>query len=267
MYHTHWGLRTSPFGAEADFSPANANSGFDEALARLNYLLDQRGRLGLLLGNAGTGRTTLAKRFCEVARRHGCAAALIGGKGCTERAFVQQLGRGWQLPLANEHAAECAWELITDRLIELRYEQAAGVVVVDDADLTSATVLCQVERLLHLALSVEAQLSIVLVSSLESTGNLGRGLLEQVELRIDLQPWTEEETAEHVALRLFHSGSEQPIFTDEAITVLHELAGGIPRKVQQIAQLALLAGAGQQLAEIDAVTLTEAYQELGAGGL
>lgn len=265
MYHTHWGLRTSPFGAEAGSSHASA--GFDEALARLKYLLDQRGRLGLLLGSAGTGRTTLAKRFCDVARREGCAAVLIGGNGCTERSFVQQLGRGWQLPLANEHAASCAWELITDRLIELRYEQTTGVVALDDADLTPINALCQVERLLHLARSVESNLTIVLVSSLESAGNLGSALLEQVELRIDLSTWTEEETAEHVALRLFHCGSEQPIFTDEAITVLHELSGGIPRKVEQIAQLALLAGAGQQLSEIDAVTLTEAYRELGAGGL
>ncbi len=266
MYHTHWGLRTSPFGAEST-SQTNASPGFDEALARLKYLLDQRGRLGLLIGSAGTGKTTLAKRFCEVTRRDGCAAALIGGKGCTERAFVQQLGRGWQLPLANEHAVDCAWEFIADRLIELRYEQAPAVVVLDDADVTAASVLCQAERLLNLAQSVESQLTIVLVSSLESAGKLGSALLDQVELRIDLSPWTEEETAEHVALRLFHSGSEEPIFTDEAITVLHELSGGIPRKVEQIAQLALLAGAGQQLAEIDAATLTEAYQELGMGGL
>jgi type II secretory pathway predicted ATPase ExeA len=265
MYHTHWGLRTSPFGSEAGVS--NANAGFDEALSRIKYLLDQRGRIGLLLGSAGTGKTTLAKRFCEEARKQGSLAALIGGKGCTENAFVSQLARGWLLSLGNDHGSSDEWDRIADRLTELRYELASAVVALDDADLTSAKVLCQVERLLHLALNADSQLTIVLVSSLESAGNLGSALLEQVELRIDLSPWSEDETAEHVALRLFHSGSDSPIFTDEAITALHELSGGIPRKVEQIAQLALLAGAGQQLTEIDALTLTEAYQELGVGGL
>jgi type II secretory pathway predicted ATPase ExeA len=207
MYHTHWGLRTSPFGSEAG-SSTNANAGFDEALARLKYLLDQRGHLGLLLGSAGTGKTTLAKRFCEEARRQGSLAALIGGKGCTENAFVQQLARGWLLALGNDHGSNDDWERIADRLIELRYERASAVVALDDADLASAKVLCQVERLLHLARNADSQLTIVLVSSLESAANLGSALLEQVELRIDLSPWSEDETAEHVALRLFHSGAD-----------------------------------------------------------
>ncbi len=69
--------------------------------------------------------------------------------------------------------------------------------------------------------------------------------------------------AEHVARQLFECGSPSPIFTEEAISALHELSGGVPRKVEQIAQLALLAGAGQQMAEIDAATLVDAYQELG----
>ncbi|WP_254510342.1 ExeA family protein [Anatilimnocola floriformis] len=265
MYHAHWGLQTSPFGNEAAASPAPASAGFDEALARLQYLLEQRGRAGLLLGSSGTGKTTLLRRFCDVSRRHGLAAALVGGKGASESSFLQQLSRGWQLPPVNDR--ELCWEQFADRLVELRFEQTAAVVALDDADQTPAAIRCQFERLQHLADQAQTQLTIVLASELETAGSIGAALLDQIELRIDLTPWTEEETAEHVALRLLHSGSELPIFTDEAIAALHELSGGIPRKVDQIAQLALLAGAGQQLVEIDAVTLTEAYQELGPGGL
>lgn len=267
MYHTHWGLQTSPFASDIHSIATGASESFDEALARLQYLLDQRGRLGLLLGPAGTGKTTLLRRFCALSRSRGITVAFVNAVGCDQRGLLQQLARDWCLPAQRNGDSSQTWDLIADRLIELRYEQTPAIVMFDDAERASPEVLCQLERLLQLAASADAPLTLLLSSSFDGVSNIGRAWLDQIELRIDLCPWSEEETAEHVAKRLFHSGSEQPIFTDEAIAALHELSGGVPRKVEQIAQLALLVGAGQQLVEIDAVTLVEAYEQLGTGGL
>lgn len=266
MYQTHWGLQFAPFGNAAP--PAGtSHPGGDEALARLQYLVDQRGRVGLLLGSAGTGKTTLLRRFCEVSRGQGLVASLLGGRGCDERSLLNQLIRDWQLNVTPQLSSASLWDLLADRLVELRYEQTACVVALDDADLASSAVRTQCERLVHLATISQTQLTLLLASTPEGARQLGRSWLDQVELRIELTPWSEDETAEHVAQCLFRSGSVSPIFTDEAITALHELSGGVPRRVDQIAQLALLAGAGRELEEIDADTLLEAYQELGAGGL
>lgn len=266
MYHAHWGLQFSPFGNTTPLAGTSL-PGCDEALARLQYLVDQRGRVGLLLGAAGTGKTTLLRRFCDVSRRGGLVASLIGGRGCDERSLLNQLIRDWQVSAASELKNADLWDLLADRLVELRYEQTACLVALDDADLVAEPARRPFERLLHLATTAQTQLTLLLTSTLEGAANIGQEWLDQVELRIDLTPWSEDETAAHVAQCLYRSGSAQPIFTDEAIAVLHELSGGIPRKVDQIAQLALLAGAGQELEEIDAVTLAEAYQELGVGGL
>jgi type II secretory pathway predicted ATPase ExeA len=268
MYYTHWGLRSAPFGGPAGevATQTESNPAFDEALARLNYLVEQQGRLGLLLGAPGTGKTSVAQRFVARLRRQGVPAALLGGRGCTEPAFLQQLARAWQLPRALDEAGR-AWELLDVQMAEWHYEQQAVVLVLDDADRASVAVRQQIEQLLHLAATNQTRLTTFLAGSPEQVTHMGASLLEQVELRIDLLPWNEDETAEHVARTIFQSGGEHPIFTDDAITALHELSGGIPRKVDQIAQLALLAGAGQGLEEIDAATLVEAYQELGTGSL
>jgi general secretion pathway protein A len=266
MYHTHWGLQFSPFGNPAAVA-GTTHPGCDEALARLQYLAEQRGRLGLLLGAPGTGKTMLLRRFCDLSRRQGLAVSLIGGRGCDERSLVHQLIRDWHVTVLGTPDVADLWNLLADRLVELRYEQTACLVALDDAHLASTAVKQQVERLAHLAGSAQTQLTLLLASTPEDAGRLGQEWLDQIELRIDLTPWTEEETAHHIAQCLLSSGSTQPIFTDDAITALYELSGGIPRKVDQIAQLALLAGAGRGLEEIDAETLTDAYQELGAGGL
>jgi type II secretory pathway predicted ATPase ExeA len=53
------------------------------------------------------------------------------------------------------------------------------------------------------------------------------------------------------------------VFTPTAVERLHELAGGIPLRIKQLADLALLAGAGLNLRQINADTVTEACHELG----
>jgi type II secretory pathway predicted ATPase ExeA len=265
MYHAHWGLTSSPFGQGSETARCGngANGPFTEALARLQYLVEQRGRIGLVLGAPGTGKTRLLQTFIQASRRGGLAAAFVVGGGCDEHGLLAQLARAWQLPLPrNTNSINC-WERITDRLIELRYEQTAAIIALDDIDCCRPETRAQIERLLHVADAQQAQLTVLLSSSSNSAASLGSHLGDQIELRVDLLPWTEDETAEHVARRLFECGSASPIFTDEAIIALHELSGGVPRKVEQIAQLALLAGAGQRLVEIDAATLVDAYQELG----
>ena len=269
MYHAHWGLRSSPFGGSAGDALAKTvrSPACDVALARLQYLVDSQGRLGLLIGASGTGKTTLLRRFVDRARRAGTPAALIGGCACDERAFAQQLSRAWQVPAYAAEDLTQTWELIANQLVEWRYERQPAILVLDDADRAPAAVRLLIERLLHLAMTHQSPLTIFLACSLDTAASVGHRLLEQVELRIDLAPWSEDETAEHVARMIYESGGEHPIFTDDAIATLHELSGGLARKVDQIAELALLAGAGQGLSEIDAATLLEAYQELGTGSL
>jgi general secretion pathway protein A len=67
---------------------------------------------------------------------------------------------------------------------------------------------------------------------------------------------------QYVSTALEHAGRATPVFTDEALYHLHDLCGGIPRRVNQLANFALLAGAGRKMAEIDLETIDGAYHEL-----
>jgi type II secretory pathway predicted ATPase ExeA len=86
------------------------------------------------------------------------------------------------------------------------------------------------------------------------------------ELRIDLERWTAEETCEFVQQTLAQAGHAGQLFEPPAVKRLHELAGGRPRRVGQIADLALVAAAGQQRASIDAATIETVFRELTATG-
>ena len=56
-------------------------------------------------------------------------------------------------------------------------------------------------------------------------------------------------------------GRQSSVFADPAVARLHELSHGIPRRVTQLADLALLAAAGEQLQQIDAEVVESVFQE------
>ena len=63
MFESHWGLRESPFRDLADPRYFYCSPTHDEALARLQFLVRNHRRLGLLLGTPGSGKTLLLGVF------------------------------------------------------------------------------------------------------------------------------------------------------------------------------------------------------------
>ena len=141
MYQTHWGLRESPFRGPLDPKSFYQSPTHEEALARLHFLVEQRRRLGLLVGPSGSGKSLLLEVFAEqlrrtarpvgqaesAGRRSGRDARAAGGRVGIEPRAVGFRGR--------------LWRAVTDRLIEYRYQQLEAVVLLDDADQADPQVL------------------------------------------------------------------------------------------------------------------------------
>jgi general secretion pathway protein A len=116
-----------------------------------------------------------------------------------------------------------------------------------------------VERILSLA---ESPVIVIASARPESISRLGARLLEQVSLRIDLAAWSEAETNDYLRDSVAQAGRPTPAFAPAAARRLFELSGGAPRKLNQLAQLALVAGAAQRLGLIDAATIDAVQEEL-----
>jgi type II secretory pathway predicted ATPase ExeA len=104
---------------------------------------------------------------------------------------------------------------------------------------------------------------LTIVLAAERADRLPGRLLELADLRIDLEPWEPADTSHYVSKALERAGATSEIFTDDALRHLHDRCQGVPRRVIQLASLALLAGAGQQANQIDAEIVARANHELG----
>ena len=260
MYQAYWGLQRTPFSDEAARQSLATSPGHNEALARLDFLVESRSRLGLLLGPSGSGKSLVLAELARRTERKGAAVVLVRSAAAEASQLRSQLAIGLGLQVAP--AAADAWTPIADRLAELQLEGVAALILVDDLDRAASDGRTIVEQLLSLA---ETPLTIVVTSRPQSAHKIGPRLLEQAALRIDLAPWNEDETRTYLQASLTQAGRQQPAFDDSAVRRLFELSGGAPRKVNQLAQLALLAGAGQNLLQVDAETIEAVEEELSVG--
>jgi type II secretory pathway predicted ATPase ExeA len=103
----------------------------------------------------------------------------------------------------------------------------------------------------------------VLVGRESQLGVLGARLLSLAELRIDLEPWQAADTGGFLQQALAAAGGKNGIFTPAAVARLHQLSGGVPRRVKQLAELCLLAGAGAGAFSIDTAMVESVFRELG----
>jgi general secretion pathway protein A len=266
MYQSHWGLEESPFRGDLDPKSFYPSPTHEEALARLHFLVEERHRLGLLIGPGGSGKSLLFEVFARQLRRKGASVAKLSLLDVEPGEMLSLLAGQWGLSLTWPYSTASLWRALTDRLIENRYQEIQTVVLLDDVDQANALALQHVNRLARVEPSPEMRLTIVLTGRNEGMAKLGESLLGLAELRIDLEPWQPADTQQYVKTLLSQAGRHKPVFAKRAVDRLHELAQGIPRRVSQLADLALLAGAGQKLEQIDAAVVEEAFHELGVVG-
>ena len=263
MYQSHWGLDETPFRTRLDPRFFYQSPTHDEALARLHFLVDYRRRLGLLIGPQGSGKSLLLEVFSAELRQRGEAVARVNLLGVDRSEMPWMLANEFGLNPSEDLSMPALWRALTDRITEYRYGQLDTVVIFDDADRASEEVLTQVARLAQFDCSPDSRLTIVLAGCPDRISRLGDSLLERAELRIDVEPWKPADTENYLKASLARAGRDAPVFADPAIERLHQLGQGIPRRINQLADLALLAGAGQNLDQIDADTVESVYHELG----
>jgi general secretion pathway protein A len=263
MYQAYWGLGESPFRGHRDPRFFYAGPTQDEAYARLSFLVDERRTLGLLLGESGGGKSQLLETFAAQLGIVDRQTALVSVAGVDSREFLWLVATALGIEPSAQPAEWALYRSLADHIVANRYQQWATILLVDDADEARAEVLDTLLRLAEINLARDARLTIVLAAQDERLHRLGNRLLELADLRIDLEGWEADDTAAFVKQSLAVAGRSTPIFSDAALSSLHELTSGIPRRVKQLADLALVAGAGSNLVQIEPNTVEAVYRELG----
>jgi len=234
-------------------APLVRTPAWEEASARLQFLVDRGSRLGLLVGAAGIGKSLLLECFAEEQRAAGCLTAVINATGLAPEELLWSLAEKLQTPVEHDWNLFRLWRAVNDRLLELRFLREQAVILIDDAHRAGDDVLMHLYRLLHAEAAADARLTVVVTSTPAAVARLGRSLLDLVDLRVELPAWS---TVEIKALIDATGNRTKSIrFTDAAVRRIGELTGGVPRSVVHLADLCRLAAEADGGDQVDAATV------------
>ena len=134
--------------------------------------------------------------------------------------------------------------------------------MIDEAQLIEDPATFETFRLLlNLTTTGVADLSILLVGTTEFLLNLPPALADRLTACCLLGPMTADEAQVYVDGRLQSAGSSQPIFAEESVAVLHRLADGLPRRLNRLADLALMIAYSQESKRVEPSMVEAAARE------
>lgn len=257
-----WGLERWPFRGSVGENQFYPTAGHDEALARIEYLVESRRRLGVLVGEAGIGKSLILRVAAKRLARNGSAAVVVDALGASVREVLWNLACGLKTAPREDADVAWLWRQIADRVAENRMQQVPTVLLVDDAGQAGPDLVTQFARLVRLDTSPTAQWTIVLAAETAQAWRWNDALRSAVDLRIEVAPWSLNDTIGYVQTSLVDAGRFEPVFDDGGLRKLHDLACGIPQDVARLADYALLGAAGMNIRSIDATAVEAAYEEI-----
>ncbi len=267
MYASFFGLSKEPFSIAPDPHFLYMSDQHREALAHLLYGLGGGGGFVLLTGEVGAGKTTVCRCFLEQVPPH-CAVAYIFNPKLTAIELLQTVCGEFRIPLpALADSVKAHVDALNSFLLAEHAQGRQAVLVIDEAQSLAPDVLEQLRLLTNLETSERKLLQIVLIGQPELRQMLARPDLEQLAQRViarfHLGALSAPETLQYIRHRFAVAGSQAPLpFGKSALARIHELSRGVPRRINLLADRALLGAYAHAQARVDRQTVEQAAREV-----
>jgi len=266
MYESHFGLKLKPFAVTPDPKFLFTGRVHREALAALVYGVKHRRGFICLVGEVGTGKTTLLRALLEgldVSIR----TVLITHTTLGREGLLRMILHDLLLPQARLTRVDMIQALHAFVLSEFQLGHPPPLLIVDEAQNLDEEVLEEIRLLTNLEIGESKLLQVILAGQPELERKLRRPTLRQLDQRIAvrarLEPLDREETSAYVKRRLRVAGARDPdIFKRAALKRVWGRTGGIPRLINILCEQALVNAFGAGQRRVNEALLEEAVRDL-----
>lgn len=260
---SHYGFSRMPFGRDIPPQALHPHPGHREAIARIQWCISQR-QMGVITGEVGAGKTVAVRAALAQleASRHQMiyiADPTIGMRGIQSQ-IVTALGGTpafYSGVLAHQAASLLAGEL--DERSRL------PVVVIDEAHLLANTDLESLRMLTNTEMDTGSHFALLLIGQPTLRRRLKLAVLaaldQRISTRFTITGMDPPATADYIRHHLTFAGRSDTLFSDDAVTAIHQAARGYPRAVNNLAVAALIATYAGNKAIVDLSAAQSAITE------
>lgn len=258
MYQQHFAFKHYPFEHALAVDELFVSEGQQEAGARLSHLMQMRGGIGVLSGEPGCGKSTVCRKLLSELHpglyRPRYVSLTTGSVLDLYNVIADAFGLA-----ATRQRSQAFLTLRADVSKQISESRQVSVLVVDEAHFLRGELLNELRLLTNYRMDSEYRLCLLLSGHTELRSRLSMSAYESIRQRITahyhlggLEP---SEVADYLEHRLRLAGAEVPIFESGATATIAQASGGVPRRIDRLAHLALSAAAiaKRQMVSLDDV--------------
>ena len=247
MYESFYGLRERPFDLTPNPRFIYLSACHLEALSVVHYGIVGRKGITLVVGEAGTGKTTVIRTALEAIAQPTARCVYLSNPTLTRAEFYEFLAASFGLTI-EAGGSKARFLLEFEQLLVQRNKvKDLTALVIDEAQSLSLELMEEVRLLANLETLTDKLLPVVMAGQPELADVLDRPELRQLKqriaLRADLAPLGVRQVAAYVAGRIRKAGGDPlNVFTKEAVVLIHTRSRGIPRTISVLCDNAMLGG-------------------------
>jgi general secretion pathway protein A len=252
MFLDYWGLNKFPFENVPDPEFMYYSHEHVEALARLLYAAKRRKGAALLTGDIGSGKTLISRVFIKQLPEKDFDIGLITNPALEPLDFLKEVVYQIGLNVRTNSKTELLTMLNT-RLLENARKNRSTLLIIDEAQLIHNDTLEEIRLLLNFQLNDKSLMTFVLIGQpeLRDTIRQFKQLDQRIAIRFHLNPLNADETARYIEYRMTKAGLTDGLFSPDSIEEIYLYSEGVPRKINNVCDLALLIGWSTKRKTID----------------
>lgn len=264
MYLKHWNLNKQPFLNVPKGSLFFPSPQHEEAVIRLSYVAQHSKGAAMLTGEVGSGKTTAARALMNHLPEDKFETKMIVNPSLDPIDMLRAV-----LLKFDENAESNSKTVLLDSLHK-RFSRnlekgISTVLIIDEVHvIKDHSTFEELRMLLNMQSDDEFLLTLILLGQPVLLKKISefRPLKERISIKYKLEPLDLENTQEYIAFRLKNSGALDNMFTQDAVSIIHQASKGIPLRINNICDRSLLVGLMSGVMEIDADIVNEAVEDL-----
>lgn len=248
-YYKILGFKKEPFSTSPDPEFFYESREHERALTNLLIELRLRRGLSIILGDVGTGKTTLSRKLCQIikGKEDILFHIILDPNYGEETLFLSSVIRnfGIELPVSNPNILDLKESLERFLFRKGIEEKRTIVLIVDEAQTLRESTLETLRLLLNYETNEFKLLQLILLGQMELHSKIQKipNFLDRISFKYTLNPLDLDETKEMIEFRIRQAGytANAHLFLEDAVREIHKFTRGYPRQIAMICHKALKA--------------------------
>lgn len=269
MYEQYWKFDRIPFANTGDTDFFFRSHTHQAGLLKLQYVIENSHGAGVLVGGVGAGKTYLVTQLAQMMSESAGPFVHVVYPQMSAPEMLSflavELGEDSADAVPEAVGLDRTLHAIERRLQEHCRHERHPVIIIDEAHLIEDQgVLQSLQLLLNYRARPDIEFSLFLVGERSLLARLQRiaQFDDRIAVRMMLRSLTIEETHDYITHRLTTAGAQKSMFSAEAQDRIFEIAGGVPRRINRICDMALLIGFADGIPLITADEIEAVSQEV-----